>query len=570
MIIKKLPQKSNEKKINNKKQKRYNALEKATHAIFMLKREESRVNMANLSAYAEREDISRTTLYKIKEEIENKYSQKKPGPKAKEASKVKPKELKTVESVPKFDIKLGNLKSKLSEIEQNCLVRTILQLAITPASTKEIRDVVKEAFKVKMSKSKIKNILNAYAKKGYDILQRIGMEKKVNFLAIDEIFSGSRPILTGVELNSFAVVICESAFNRNSETWERVLNRFDNLELVVSDQASGIIKAVAKFDKVRHQWDIFHFKRDVSKLLRHIESQAYKKIEKEYKAEKKVNTGQSNLEKDYEKIKKEALKAITLFDEVNKTIKIIYKALDVFDNQGNFTNPRKSLKKIDKTCDRLEKVSKNKKILNIAKRARNPHLLSYLIELQDCLLSMSVSWKQGIKPIARPTVIKTLAKHWYYSNEKKIHLSFQEGESKTQWKKRRESIEKKRCYRHLSNLFEIRYLQSGMKNFDDAFNKITTALNELFRASSLVESWNSQVRIAQQVKKGLHHNFLALSVLHWNMTPFQDGKRKDKSPFQILGISTGESDWLDLLLTPEEKNQSSLSIDLSQCNLQRA
>lgn len=570
MIIKKLPQKSNEKKINNKKQKRYSVLEKATHAIFMLKREESKVNMANLSAYAEREDISRTTLYKIKEEIVNKYSQKNPGPKAEEPGKIKPEEVKPAGNVQKLDIKLGNLKSKLSEIEQNCLVRTILQLAITPVSTKEIRDVVKEAFKVKISKSKIKNILNDYAKKSYEILQRIGMEKKVKFLAIDEIFSGSRPILTGVELNSFAVVICESAFNRNSETWERVLNRFDNLELVVSDQASGIIKAVATFDKVKHQWDIFHFKRDASKLLRHIESQAYKKIEKEYKAEKKVNAGKSDLEKDYEKNKKEALKAITLFDEVNKTIKIIYQALDVFDSKGNFIDPQKSLKKIDKACDRLEKASNNKKILNIAKRARNPHLLSYLIELQDCLLSMPLSWKQGVRPIARSTVIKTLAKHWYYSNKKKIHLSFQEEETKTEWIKRRESIEKKRCYHHFANLFEIRYLQAGIKNFDDIFNKITTALNELFRASSLVESWNSQVRIAQQVKKGLHRNFLALSMLHWNMTPFQDGKRKDKSPFQILGISTGESDWLDLLLAPEENIQSSLSINLPQYNLQRA
>ena len=89
----------------------------------------------------------------------------------------------------------------------------------------------------------------------------------------------------------------------------------------------------------------------------------------------------------------------------------------------------------------------------------------------------------------------------------------------------------------------------SLANFDEVFQQVTTALNNVFRSSSMVEAINSHLRLYQQVKKNLSKNFLSLIALYWNMNPFSDGKRKNKSPFQILGIQGTNDNWLDFLLS---------------------
>ena len=45
-------------------------------------------------------------------------------------------------------------------------------------------------------------------------------------------------------------------------------------------------------------------------------------------------------------------------------------------------------------------------------------------------------------------------------------------------------------------------------------------------------------------------NFVALFVLWHNLRRFEEGKRKGKSPFEILGIETESDDWRTLLGYP--------------------
>ena len=154
----------------------------------------------------------------------------------------------------------------------------------------------------------------------------------MQYLACDEVFSGRKPILTAVEQHSFAVVICEKEKRRDSDAWLRALGSFVGLELIVSDQATGIEKAVKERMFVRHQFDLWHIKRNMGRIRKQIESQAYKKIEKEYKSENMLNRCKS--EKTvarqklvYEKHVKEANKSIHVFDEVNKSMKILLSIL---------------------------------------------------------------------------------------------------------------------------------------------------------------------------------------------------------------------------------------------------
>jgi hypothetical protein len=83
------------------------------------------------------------------------------------------------------------------------------------------------------------------------------------------------------------------------------------------------------------------------------------------------------------------------------------------------------------------------------------------------------------------------------------------------------------------------------------FLKIVSEVKKLLyrpkRASSLVECFNSILRPIQQVKKQATQEFLWLKALHHNMKTFKQGKRKGKSPFQLLGVDFGNRDWIRLL-----------------------
>lgn len=522
------------KKEINPKQKRYDAKEKLSHILYMLNREEQEEEEKkgwSITAYCHHNKVSRQTLYSYKQQFIEDCIVKKAGRK-KGSKKPKKKEWKYL-----------NNKEKIR------ITRTILCSAVSPASIKEIKAIVKEAFEIEISKRKIKEILVTYSEKAERLHEKLQPEKYAKFIAIDEIFSGNRPILTGVDLHSFAVVICQKSEKRDGQTWKKALENFENLELVTSDQAKGIISAVT-MTGVKHQFDLFHLKRDIGKLLRHLETQAYREIETEYKSKsqwEKTKKNKEQLLQKYQTYQAKAIKSIYVFDEIEKSIKIIYKAMDIFDKKGNFIDPQKSLKKIYATVERMKKVSKNKKIINIAKRIAHPKSLLYLIDLKDRLLSLPLCWKKG-HTMTRKKVIDILAKHYFFSNLPEPRVHFKMAETKNELLQRRRLLKKKLEHKHVENLFDLRILQMSLANFDVFFSEVTQALSKVFRSSSLVESFNSQVRIAQQVKKSLPKNFLALSALKWNMTPFEGGKRKGKSPFQLLGIFSENKDWLNLLL----------------------
>jgi hypothetical protein len=85
--------------------------------------------------------------------------------------------------------------------------------------------------------------------------------------------------------------------------------------------------------------------------------------------------------------------------------------------------------------------------------------------------------------------------------------------------------------------------------------KVHTLLEWVQRASSAVENINSIFKPLVTRKKHFDNSdtlihFVALFVLWHNMRVFKEGKRKDHSPFEILGIDLGEKDWRTLLGYP--------------------
>jgi hypothetical protein len=75
----------------------------------------------------------------------------------------------------------------------------------------------------------------------------------------------------------------------------------------------------------------------------------------------------------------------------------------------------------------------------------------------------------------------------------------------------------------------------------------------VWRASSLVECVNSVARMQQARHRRMTQGLLDLKRLYWNPRRFRVGRRKDQTPYGLLGLDLPElSLWEFLKLTPEE------------------
>jgi hypothetical protein len=83
--------------------------------------------------------------------------------------------------------------------------------------------------------------------------------------------------------------------------------------------------------------------------------------------------------------------------------------------------------------------------------------------------------------------------------------------------------------------------------------RVGAVLRGVWRASSLVECVNSVARMQQARHRKMTQGLLDLKRLYWNVRRFRTGRRKDQTPYGLLGLKLPDlSFWEFLKLTPEE------------------
>lgn len=531
-----------QKNAGKSKGKRLTLREKNDCISFMLSYKSERD--ITIKAFSEKTQISRQSMYTLAKKFKEEFRDKQPGPKTQEVAQW--------ENNAEYLMLLGGISKKIDERTQKRLLSTILELGVKSLCANKIKEVIRSAFELEISHKRIRKILRYYGRKASNYLFSMPVEEHVKNLEIDEVFSGKNPVLTGVEPKSMAVVICKKEDSRDHSSWQRALGSFNGLELVISDQAKGIEKAIDGKELVSHQYDLFHIKRDLGRLVRKLESQAYKKIEQEYKSRSRWEKSRTDEEESQREIiyrsrEEESSRVVALFDELEKCFNIISKCLEIFDSSGKIYNIGKNLKKLFKAVNRAKKATRNKKVIQILNRLSHVKTTRYLKVLNEKIMSCNLLWKQGEQAMPRQKVVEIIARY-HYQNNKNYSVAKLEEESQSDFNKRRRKIVKAGEMGHLGYLMQIRILQMSMRNFEEVYAEISQALENICRSSSLVESFNSQVRICQQNRKQLDNDLLSLVVLKWNTTPFLHGKRKGKSPYEILGVNFPSSHWLQMLL----------------------
>ena len=87
----------------------------------------------------------------------------------------------------------------------------------------------------------------------------------------------------------------------------------------------------------------------------------------------------------------------------------------------------------------------------------------------------------------------------------------------------------------------------------DQSKRVRAVLRGVWRASSLVECVNSVARMQQARHRKMTQGLLDLKRLYWNLRRFRTGRRKDQTPYGLLGVKVPDLSFGEFLrLTPEE------------------
>jgi hypothetical protein len=99
-------------------------------------------------------------------------------------------------------------------------------------------------------------------------------------------------------------------------------------------------------------------------------------------------------------------------------------------------------------------------------------------------------------------------------------------------------------------------LTKACPDWRDEARRVGAVLRGVWRASSLVECVNSVARMQQTRHRKMTQGLLDLKRLYWNVRRFRTGRRRDQTPYGLLGLKLPElSFWEFLKLTPEELRQ---------------
>lgn len=339
-----------------------------------------------------------------------------------------------------------------------------------------------------------------------------------------------------VEPESYCWVTGREVARRDGQTWLEEFRRFPALEYVVRDAGVGLSKAVELLRQqrpsVRDGLDVFHRCREGGKALQKAYGRASRAMEAASKAQKKLDRlrwrGKS-LQGRATAVARQWREAERLLDEAaaaEVAWKRVRSALELFTPEGKLQDrchaeasvaeelPKLAGAEWAKTCRLLERPE------TFAFLDRAHEQLAQLGLPQDTLEALLSL--EGLR--RRPRLLQGEGPSWAAARGLAIARTIQ--------------------------------LEKTDPNWRELAKKVRDRLRRAWRASSLVEGINSVARMQQARHRRMTQGLLDLKRLYWNLRPFRTGRRRHRSPYQLLGLNLPSGNWWHLLkLSPDQLRQ---------------
>lgn len=356
-------------------------------------------------------------------------------------------------------------------------------------------------------------------------------------LLSDEIFSDSQPILITVDPISSAILKIELAQKRRAKEWKKHWlclenNGFDAIYLV-TDEGTGLCAAYDDiFTGIMRQPDTFHaIAHRLGQWIELLEKSAYKAIAEEYDREKKIDSARTDTviakrTKQHEEARSKAWKAVDVYDSFSFLYHCIISELKPFRSNGELRDRRQAEDNVQAGLDLIETLG-NKKINKTVGKIRRivPTLLNYF----------DIARKVVAKLDELPIDPKAMSS---------FYLAWQWHKAKIKAKR---ADRRNRCGNREQFCLDVAegYLQEDFEIFKE---RVYKELDTIVQSSALVECINSIIRPYLNNSKGqVNQEDLNLIMHYHNNRRYVAGKRKQKTPMEILTGKRQDKDWLDLL-----------------------
>lgn len=352
----------------------------------------------------------------------------------------------------------------------------------------------------------------------------------------DEIFFHGNPVLVGVEPHSMAWVLGEHAVDRSGSTWTEALQGFDTLEQAVVDGGSGLRRGLADFQAQRKiagnsttlevSLDVFHTKQEAQRVLRKLWNRVESRWGRAEAADRQVTRAWRNggdrrgfggaAAKAWKKVER----AMERYDRLEQAWKRIETAFELFRPDGRLNDRAWAEGEIAAAVKELDGAEWGKLRRALADRRS----LTFLDRLQRQLAAAE----------PRTELREALVRRWWLRRQSVAVPADAPGGGR--WL--------------AAALVQTEYCRRLAANWQESYRRVATVLRQTVRASSAVECMNSVLRMHQGRHRTVTQPMLDLKRLYWNCRPFRSGKRRARSPYELLGLALPTTDWWQLLHTP--------------------
>jgi hypothetical protein len=365
-------------------------------------------------------------------------------------------------------------------------------------------------------------------------------------LCLDEIFFRRQPVLMAVQPHSMAWLLGQRAKDRSGETWAKALAAWPAVTDVAADGGTGIERGVELAAAARQQeaqatedapaakaiharLDVFHTRRDGQRVLRQRWQRAEavwdEAVRLERAKERYDRTGKDKRHFNQAKVDEAWQEAVELFEQVSReeeAWKCACAALALFRPDGQLNDRQWAERELQEAAAQLQAPAWAK----VRRQLADERTLTFLERLHEELATVEPC------PLHRAALVAL----WRWRRE-----SRRQGEAKN------------------ASAAAVGELLAGVvqarlgEGWEESYKRVSRVLRRVVRASSAVECVNSVVRMHQSRHRNLSQELLDLKRLYWNCRDFAEGKRKDRCPYELLGLKLPSYDpWALLQMDPAE------------------
>ncbi len=365
-------------------------------------------------------------------------------------------------------------------------------------------------------RSTVHRWVRAAARAAGKVLQRLDQrcESLVSTACLDEIFFHGRPVFVGVEPQSMTLILAQKGDRLDRAAWLKRLVGWNVLSYVVCDAGTVLQSALSWLAAQRQaagatlqvSLDVFHTTKEARRVLKIV----WNRVKKDWKAGVKADLRVARSKRKGEYAQGPAGAARSAWNRVAGTMQrydaakasweMAKAALELFRPDGQLNDRAWAEARVQQALPALA----GKAWTTLRHLLQAPEAFTFLDQLHARLAKLPI--EQQLR--------EALVRLW--------------------WLRRSRSDDQ--AQKAQSILVQAVICWKLAPDWHTWYRKVTGLLHTAVRASSVVESVNSVLRMHQSRHRTLNQELLDLKRLYWNTRPFRKGRRRDKCPYQLLGL----------------------------------